>query len=115
MAAVLFVEDEGLLVEAALAGHQILAPSLLPYELANVAWKKIRRQPADEPLILAALANLTESAIDYFDVPAVEATKLALLTGLTAYDASFLWLARELGAPLTTLDHRLQRAYDALA
>ena len=32
---------------------------------------------------------------------------LALATGLTAYDASYLWLSRHLGAELVTLDRRL--------
>jgi predicted nucleic acid-binding protein len=35
---------------------------------------------------------------------------LALKTGLTAYDASYLWLARRLGAELVTLDKELGRA-----
>ena len=35
---------------------------------------------------------------------------LALETGLTAYDASYLWLARNLGCELLTFDERLARA-----
>ncbi len=35
---------------------------------------------------------------------------LATETGLTAYDASYLWLARQLGAELVTLDQQLARA-----
>jgi len=35
---------------------------------------------------------------------------LAESLGLTAYDASYLWLARRLGAELVTLDRRLARA-----
>jgi predicted nucleic acid-binding protein len=36
--------------------------------------------------------------------------ELALETGLTAYDASYLWLARHLGAELVTLDKALETA-----
>jgi len=36
--------------------------------------------------------------------------ELAALTGLTAYDASYLWLKRQLCADLVTLDRRLARA-----
>jgi predicted nucleic acid-binding protein len=36
--------------------------------------------------------------------------EIALATRLTAYDASYLWLARELGAELVTLDGALERA-----
>ena len=35
---------------------------------------------------------------------------LAEATGLTAYDASYLWLARELEAELVTLDRKLAAA-----
>ncbi len=35
---------------------------------------------------------------------------LALTTGLTTYDASYLWLARQLGAELVTLDRQLDAA-----
>ena len=38
------------------------------------------------------------------------AVALALATGLTAYDASYLWLTRKLGAELVTLDQQLARA-----
>jgi predicted nucleic acid-binding protein len=36
--------------------------------------------------------------------------ELAESTGLTAYDASYLWLARELSAELVTLDGQLAKA-----
>jgi len=49
-----------------------------------------------------------EMAIDHDDV-----LDLAARTGLTAYDASYLWLARQLGADLVTLDRQLERAATA--
>lgn len=36
--------------------------------------------------------------------------RLALDTGLTTYDASYLYVARTLGLPLVTFDGRLRRA-----
>ena len=39
--------------------------------------------------------------------------ELALETGLTAYDASYLWLARQFGADLVTLDKALDKAATA--
>ena len=36
-----------------------------------------------------------------------EVVRLGLSTGLTAYDATYLWLARALTMPLVTLDKRL--------
>jgi predicted nucleic acid-binding protein len=38
---------------------------------------------------------------------------LAAETGLTAYDASYLWLSRKLGAELVTLDTQLRKAVAA--
>ena len=35
---------------------------------------------------------------------------LAEASGLTSYDASYLWLSRRLGGELVTLDHTLERA-----
>jgi predicted nucleic acid-binding protein len=42
-----------------------------------------------------------------------EVVALAEATGLTAYDACYLWLARTLRADLITLDRRLAAAADA--
>ena len=36
-----------------------------------------------------------------------EVVRLGLSTGLTAYDAAYLWLARALAMPLVTLDKKL--------
>src|SRR3984893_6924962 len=41
------------------------------------------------------------------------ALELAAVTGLTAYDASYLWLSRQLGAELVTLDRQLAKAATA--
>lgn len=38
------------------------------------------------------------------------AIRVAEMVGLTAYDAAYLWLTRELGAELVTLDRRLADA-----
>ncbi len=38
------------------------------------------------------------------------ALEVAAATGPTAYDASYLWLARQLGAELVTLDRELAKA-----
>jgi predicted nucleic acid-binding protein len=40
---------------------------------------------------------------------------LAHATGLSAYDASYLWLAGFVGADLVTADRRLAEAFDAFA
>jgi predicted nucleic acid-binding protein len=48
--------------------------------------------------------------VESVDVDYLGALALAEATGLKAYDASYLWLARELAAELVTLDRRLAAA-----
>jgi predicted nucleic acid-binding protein len=88
------------------------APTLLPYELANVAWKKARRNPAAAPAILRALADVLDDNgdITWCPVAAADVALVALGTGLTAYDAAYVWLAGYLGADLVTLDRTVAGA-----
>ena len=44
-----------------------------------------------------------------YDVDSDAVLDAALEFDLTVYDASYLWLARQLTAPLVTLDQRLAR------
>jgi predicted nucleic acid-binding protein len=115
LAAVVFGEPEGHAVASRLDGAAVFAPALLQFELANTAWKKCRRQPKDAPRILAALTRALETpSIAWRDVDHADAVLVARATGLTAYDASYLWLAGALGAVLVTLDRRLARAGESL-
>jgi predicted nucleic acid-binding protein len=116
LAALVFQEPEGDAVRQRLDGAAVFAPELLRFELANTAWKKIRRQPADAAKVLTALSLVLDdkSSLIWQDVDARNVVLLAHATGTTAYDASYLWLAASLGADLVTLDTRLARAVDAL-
>jgi len=59
---------------------------------------------------LRALDRALALDIERRTVPAPDVVELALDSGLTTYDASYLWLARELGASLATLDAGLRAA-----
>jgi predicted nucleic acid-binding protein len=110
LAAILFGEPEAEAVAARLTGAQLAAPSLLDYELANVCLTKIRRQPAQREALRAALRLAHRLKIETVAVDHAAMLDLAEATGLTAYDASYLWLARSLGGDLVTLDHKLAAA-----
>ena len=115
MAAVLFGEPEAEAAVRRFGGARPVAPGLLAFELANVCVTKCRRHPrqtrgASRSLALRHRFAIEEVAVDHIAVVAV-----ALATKLTAYDASYLWLARELGAELVTFDDALERAAAALA
>jgi predicted nucleic acid-binding protein len=112
LAALVFNEPGAEAVARRLEGAHVHAPTLLPYELANVAWKKARRNPSAAPALLRAVADVLDenAGIDWCPVPAADAALTALGTGLTAYDAAYVWLAGFLGADLVTLDRQVVAA-----
>jgi predicted nucleic acid-binding protein len=114
IAAVLFAEANGDTIRAHVHGESLLAPHLIDYELANICWKRIRREPLAGSSMLTMLAGLTTLDIRRMEVPAVEVATLAAQTGLTAYDASYLWLAMSRDLELVTLDNQLARVNQAL-
>jgi predicted nucleic acid-binding protein len=108
--ALLFGESQAQAIAQRLAGAKLAAPALLPFEVANIALKKIRRHPELRPALLTAFGMLERLSIDTVAVDYDGALRLAEHTGLTAYDASYLWLAQALDAELVTLDHGLAAA-----
>ena len=80
------------------------------YEIASVAVKKQRRGEGHAASGLAEAARL-DVTLHRMDVQAVAA--LALQYNLSAYDASYLWLAAELQCPLATFDDKLAKAAQA--
>lgn len=104
-------------VAARLEGATVCAPDLLRFELANVAVTKARKTPARAGQIFAALDMALDArvGIQWHAVNVADVAVLAHLTGLTAYDASYLWLAGWLEADLVTLDKRLIAAASATA
>lgn len=93
-----------------LGGGRLVAPTLLRYEVANIALKKIKRMPEQHDQVVAAFGLLARMAVDVVEVEHAGVLQLAAVTGLTAYDASYLWLACKLGAESVTLDRRLAEA-----
>jgi predicted nucleic acid-binding protein len=115
LAAVIFDEPEAEDIARRLRGAVLVAPPLLMFEIANVSLMKLRRNPDQRAGILQAFElrgglTFTMAEVDHADV-----LLLAEETGLTAYDASYLWLARQLNAELVTLDRALARAAAPIA
>ena len=107
--ALLFNEPERDAAAQQLEGRHLLAPRLLDYEVASVALKKHKRGlPASD--IELALSLYEGLALERCDIPVPEVYELATRTGLTTYDAAYLWLANYLKAPLITLDAQLAAA-----
>ena len=110
VAAVLFAEPGAEAVARRIAGARLVAPALLHFELTNVCLTKIRRHPEQREALLQAFRLRIQLRVESVDVDDLGVLALAEATDLTAYDASYLWLARELAAELVTLDRRLAAA-----
>lgn len=108
--AILFDESTREATAARIAGHALAAPSLLPFEVASACLKKMRQFPSARLALMEAFRALPGWAIAYHEVDLAQAIRLGEQTGLAVYDAAYLWLARELGAELVTLDETLQAA-----
>lgn len=110
LAALLFAEPEAETIAERLEGARLVAPSLLDFELANVCLTKIRRQPSQREALRTAFPLADRLRVETIAVDQTASLDLAEATGLTAYDASYLWLARALDAELVTLDRKLTAA-----
>ena len=91
-------------------GYEFYAPFLMAFETANIAWKKIIRDPSQHLEILEGMTIALKTPINWTEVDFNKTLLLAVETGLTAYDASYLYLAQTLGMPLATFDRKLGSA-----
>ena len=105
IAAVLFDEPNRDAAAHALAGKELFAPELLGDELVSVAVRKARHGMQD--VAKQGLDDFAELELTRCRTDVRARWRLALQYELSAYDAAYLWLAAELGAPLVTFDERL--------
>lgn len=110
IAAVLFGEPQADALAARLDDRELLAPTLLPHEVASVCLKKLTRYPEQSGAIREAMALFSRLGVRQIDVPVAEVVEMAERKELTAYDGAYLWLARSLGCELVTLDRALAAA-----
>ena len=109
LAAWLFQEPEMDLASTMLSGKTLHAPNLLPYEIANVARKKVQAG-ANAEHVRVLLDDFAAHQINWHAAPPQAVLALANRWSLSAYDAAYLWLAAELKAPLATFDRQLALA-----
>lgn len=107
LGAVVFDETRATEARSLLAGADLYEPALLAYELASIARKKIGSSPDQRKALLLALEESLNMEIYWVDIFHPAVVELALETGLTTYDASYLYLAKDLGVPLVTFDRKL--------
>ncbi len=110
-AAFVFGEPEAETVVDVIGDFNLIAPILLAFEVASVCLKKLSRHPDQRDALLSCHQLFINMEISYVTVDTHEAVLIAENNDLTVYDASYLYLAQELGAELITLDKKLQSAF----
>lgn len=110
LAAILFGEPQANEALSLLGGVDLYEPTLLAYELASIARKKVTLYPNHRDAIFEALLLGLALDIEWISVSHIDALRLALSLGLTTYDASYAQVASSLRVPLVTFDRRLSAA-----
>ena len=67
--------------------------------MSSIACKKLEEFPHQSQAIQEALRLFLQMEIRWMDVDYLQVVNLAVATGLTVYDASYLYVSRELNIP----------------
>ena len=110
IAALVFQEPEAGRATSWLEGGDVYAPVLLAYELVSVACKKIRKYPGKRDVLVTGLECALAMDIHWAEPDYPDVLAIALATGLSVYDASYVSLARSLDAELLSFDRDLLAA-----
>ena len=110
VAAVVYDELDRDFAEKMMSGANLFAPPLLDYEMASVCLKKIRLEPPEKDILMAAFGRFFSLPISRVENNLNETIALAIDEKPSLYDASYLWLARSMNVELVTLDARLEKA-----
>ena len=95
--------------------HQYIAPDLLFPEVGNAVWKKVRRGEMRRQEGQRLISDLAAVAVETIATRGLigDACAMAMASGQTVYDATYLALAVRLETRLITADQRLERAVAA--
>ena len=108
LAGMLFEEPWQAQAREKIYGRTLNAPFLLEIEITSVALKKHKQ--GLEVLVAESLASFKALNVTLHQIKPADVLALAMQYKLSAYDASYLWLAAELKAPLATFDEKLADA-----
>lgn len=96
----------------ALTNADLAAPSLLPFEAANIIRRLELAGTISSDQAVQAHSDLVDLAIEHWPYELLAPRVWELRHNLTSYDASYVALAELLQATLVTLDLRIGRAPD---
>jgi predicted nucleic acid-binding protein len=114
LAAMIFGEPGSAEARSLTRFRRLLAPTLLRYEMAHIAVRKVALAPDEAPRIQKAFAASLRVPMRLVEPSWPTVVELARANGLSAYDASYLQVALALRVRVVTLDRRLARAAEDL-
>ena len=89
---------------------ELCAPSFVVEEVANALWRAVKLERIsveDAQEVLKALGDMRIELCELDWVQVSEGLRVACESGLTVYDASYLFLADEMGVRFVTADERV--------
>lgn len=107
--AVVLNEPERARILELTAGHELVAPEILPFEIANALTALAKRKAFDTSELVAAWDSIEQIAVELRAIDVRSALDLALGLDVYAYDAYFLECALRLHLPILTLDTKMKR------
>lgn len=110
VAALVGGSPEGDWARNAMQHESLVAPAHVHVEASNVLRRLVLADLVSRDLAVLMHEELGQLRIRAFPFQPLAARVWALHADITAYDAAYIALAEELGAPLLTLDHRLARS-----
>lgn len=96
--------------EEQLLDGPLVAPHLMPVEVANILRRAVLAKEVSAELAALAHADLLALPVELVAYEPVASRIWELRASVTAYDAWYVAVAEALGSPLATLDRRLGRA-----
>jgi predicted nucleic acid-binding protein len=102
--------DEQAAARRLLTGRELVAPHILPAEVANTLRRNERRGAIPSGIASLAMADVEDMNIEYFSYQPCSERIWELRHNLTPYDAWYVAIAETLDAELATVDRRLVRA-----
>ncbi|MFB3891425.1 MAG: type II toxin-antitoxin system VapC family toxin [Phycisphaerae bacterium] len=97
----------------ATAGHELVAPGSIHWEIGNAFSTMLRRKRLTAADAVKAIEAYKQIPIEVLGVDITESVKLAARMNLYAYDAYILQCATKYGLPLISLDENLIRVAQA--
>jgi predicted nucleic acid-binding protein len=92
------------------AQHDLVAPDLLPYEVASALRKLTQIGSVTARAAQLALSDLNLVRIDAVPYRDIARRMWELRDNLSAYDAAYVAVAELFDLPLLTFDHRIRRS-----